>query len=180
MSKMLCEICAGEIPYEDDAKIVKCPYCGSKMNVAETTFDEPAYQADFDAYARQNQQVSDFLRQLEDNQNQTKDAGLGTLKLIVPKGKSIWSLADGSTFWFKIDETIDVRVPAMKKEISASVELPFGTHTLSLMTYGYDDKDFTNAIDTVDPINIYVPKNGVCTVTAARTGLFASEKLIVL
>lgn len=180
MSKMTCKICAGEIPYEDGVQIVQCPYCGSKMSVAEDSFDEAKYSKDMNDYARQNQEADAFLRDLEEKAQRAREESVGELKLVVKRGKSMWSLADGSTYWFIIDNKLDVRVPAMKDDISATVQLPAGSHMVYLQIFAWDDKDCNNVVESLNAIPVYVPKGGVCTVEANRPGMFGKYTMTVV
>ena len=180
MENMICEICAGEIPVQSGDQVVKCPYCGSRMQVSYQPASNSGYHVSTAAYARQNQETEQFLRDLDVKNQREKEESVGKLKLIVQRGKSMWSLADESTYWFVIDGTLDVRVPAMKSDISAEVELPAGSHSIYLKIFGWDDKACSDCIHSVDTIHVYVPKGGTCTVTANRPGMFGKYTMTII
>ena len=180
MNKTYCTVCAGEIPYEDGAQIVKCPFCGTTMHVSDGANAHADYHLTNETYARQNQEAEEFLRDLEQRNQRDKEESVGDLKLVVQRGKSMWSLADESTYWFVIDDQLDVRVPAMKNDISATVTLPAGTHSIYLKIFGWDDKACNECIHSVDTIHVYVPKGGICTVEANRPGMFGKYTMKVV
>jgi len=179
MNKVYCKICGGEISYEAGSEIVRCPYCATTMHISEGAPTKANYQYANEAYARQNQDADAFLRDLEEKAQRAREESVGELKLVVKRGKSMWSLADGSTYWFIIDNQLDVRVPAMKDDISATVQLPAGSHMVYLQIFAWDDKDCNNVVESLNAIPVYVPKGGVCTVEANRPGMFGKYTLTV-
>lgn len=180
MNKTYCKICAGEISYDEGTEIVKCPYCATTMHISEGASAKANYKLNDESAARQNQEAEEFLRDLEQRNQREKEESVGDLKLVVQRGKSMWSLADGSTYWFVIDDQLDVRVPAMKSDISATVTLPAGTHSIYLKIFGWDDKECTKVIESVNAIPVYVPKGGTCTVEANRPGMFGKYTMKIV
>ncbi len=111
------------------------------------------------------------------NQNKSEGNELhGTVKMVVKKaaGLGLMAYADGSVYKFVFDKTKEKIVISGKKDVTETIQLPYGSHTVQVYIHSYNDPKCQKGSTTKSAERTFTVSEKSVTISADRPSAFSS------